>query len=80
MLLMMVAKECNLTPRYFIHTFGDAHIYENHLDGMKEQLSRTPKKRPTLEIADKAFWNLNFEDFELKNYECDEAIKLPIAV
>lgn len=80
MLLMMVAKECNLTPRYFIHTFGDAHIYLNHVEGLKEQLTRTPKKRPTLQIADKSFWELKFEDFELKNYECDDPIKFPIAV
>lgn len=80
MLLMMVAKECNLIPRYFIHTFGDAHIYLNHLDGIKEQLTRTPKKRPTLKIADKGFWDLEFEDFELVDYNCDDPIRFPIAV
>ena len=80
MLLMMVAKECSLTPRHFIHTFGDAHIYLNHTEGLRQQLTRTPHKRPALLIADKPFWDLKFEDFELKNYECDEAIKFPIAV
>ena len=80
MLLMMVARQCGFTPRHFIHTFGDAHIYLNHVDGLKEQLKRTPHKRPTLEIADKPFWDLKFEDFELKDYESDEAIKFPIAV
>jgi len=80
MLLMMVAKECNLTPRYFIHTFGDAHIYSNHIEGLKEQLKRTPKKRPQLKIADKPFWDLAFDDFELTGYECDEPIRFPIAV
>jgi len=80
MLLMMVAKECGLTPRYFIHTFGDAHIYSNHIEGLKEQLTRTPKKRPTLKIADKSFWNLTFEDFELLDYQSDDPIKFPIAV
>lgn len=80
MLLMMVAKECKLVPRYFIHTFGDAHIYLNHLEGLKNQLNRTPKKRPTLMIADKPFWDLKFEDFELKDYHPDEPISLPIAV
>jgi thymidylate synthase len=80
MLLMMIAKECGLTPRYFIHTFGDAHIYSNHIEGLKEQLNRTPKKRPELKIADKPFWDLEFEDFELVGYESDAPIKFPIAV
>lgn len=80
MLLAMVAKECRLTPRYFIHTFGDAHIYLNHIEGLTEQLKRTPHKLPQLKIADKPFWELEFEDFELVGYESDEAIKFPIAV
>ena len=80
MLLMMVAKECGLTPRYFVHTFGDAHIYLNHLEGIKEQLKRVPHKRPTLEIADKSFWDLEFEDFELKDYKHDDPIRFPIAI
>ena len=80
MLLMMVAQECGLTPRHFIHTFGDAHIYLNHIDGLKEQLTRTPHKLPQLKIAKKPFWDLEFEDFELVGYECDEPIKFPIAV
>lgn len=80
MLLSMVAKECKLTPRYFIHTFGDAHIYLNHLDGLKEQLTRTTKKLPQLKIADKPFWDLEFEDFELADYVCDDPIKFAIAV
>lgn len=80
MLLMMIAKECNLTPRFFIHTFGDAHIYSNHIEGLKEQLKRTPKKRPQLKIANKGFWDLEFEDFELTNYEHDDPIRFPIAV
>lgn len=80
MLLMMVAKECGLTARHFVHTFGDAHIYLNHIEGLKEQLSRSPKKRPELKIADKSFWDLEFEDFELVGYESDDPIKFPIAV
>lgn len=79
-LLMMVAKECGLKARYFIHTFGDAHIYLNHIEGLTEQLKREPKKRPELKIADKGFWNLEFEDFELMDYEHDEVIRFPIAV
>lgn len=79
-LLMMVAQECNLTPRYFIHTLGDAHIYKNHVEGLKLQLTRTPHKLPTLKIAKKPFWELKYEDFELVGYEHDEVIKFPIAV
>tara|TARA_A100001015_G_scaffold227879_1_gene257454 strand:+ start:412 stop:1227 length:816 start_codon:yes stop_codon:yes gene_type:complete len=80
LLLMMVAQECELTPRHFVHTFGDTHIYLNHLDGVKEQLSRTPGERPTIEIAKKPFFDLSFEDFTLKNYNPQAHIKLPIAV
>jgi len=79
-LLMMVAQECNLTPRFFVHTVGDAHIYKNHIEGLKLQLTRTPHKLPTLNIAKKPFWELTYEDFELVGYEHDEFIKFPIAV
>lgn len=79
-LLMMLAKECNLTARHFIHTFGDTHIYSNHIDGLKTQIKRSPKKLPELKIADKTFWDLEFEDFELVGYEHDKFIKFPIAV
>jgi thymidylate synthase len=79
-LMMMVAQESGLTPRYFVHTLGDAHIYQNHVEGMKLQLTRTPHKLPTLKIAKKPFWELQFEDFELTGYEHDEFIKFPIAV
>lgn len=80
LLLMMLAKECELTPRYFIHTIGDAHIYKNHLDGVKEQLKRTPKARPQVEIANKGFFDLTFNDFKLTNYIHDEFIKFEVAV
>jgi thymidylate synthase len=80
MLLTMVAQECNLTPRHFIHTFGDAHIYSNHIEGMKKQLTRTPHPLPKLTIAKKPFWKVAFEDFKLENYEHDTAIHFPIAV
>ena len=80
LLLMMVAKECNLKPRYFVHTFGDAHIYKNHIEGLKEQLNRIPTTRPEVQIADKSFFDLEYEDFTLLNYEPQPFIKFPIAV
>lgn len=79
-LMTMVAKECNLTPGIFTHTMGDAHIYLNHVEGLQEQLTRTPKKLPTLEIADKPFWDLKFEDFKVVGYEHDPFIKFKVAV
>ncbi len=79
-LLHMVAQECNLTPRYFVHTLGDAHIYSNHIEGLKEQLTRTPKKLPTLKLNKKPFWEIQFEDFQLENYNHDPFIKFPVAV
>jgi thymidylate synthase len=79
-LLMMFAQEVGLTPGIFVHTIGDCHIYSNHVEGLKEQLTRTPKKLPKLEIANKPFWEIKFEDFHLKDYEHDEYIKFPVAV
>ncbi len=79
-LMMMIAQECNLEPGVFTHTMGDAHIYLNHVEGLELQLTRTPKKLPTLKIAKKPFWDLKFEDFTLENYEHDEFIKFPVAV
>ena len=77
---MMVAQECNLTPGVFVHTLGDAHIYLNHIDGIKEQLTRTPKSLPTVKIAQKPVLDITFDDIELINYEHDAFIKFPIAV
>lgn len=79
-LLMMVAQECNLKPGVFVHTIGDAHIYSNHFEGLKEQLTRTPHPLPQLKIAKKPFWELSFEDFELEGYTHDKFIKFPVAV
>ena len=80
LLLMMIAQECNLKPGHFIHTFGDAHLYTNHMDGIKEQLKRTPGPLPTLKIGKKPLFELIYEDIELTNYECQDFIKFPIAV
>ncbi|MBF0483684.1 MAG: thymidylate synthase [Candidatus Omnitrophica bacterium] len=80
LLLAMVAQECRLTPGVFVHTLGDAHIYLNHIDGLKEQMKRAPKKLPQVKIADKKVLDMKFEDIELIGYEHDPFIKFPIAV
>jgi len=79
-LLSMIAQECGIKPRYFIHTFGDAHIYLNHVEGLKEQLARKPLPQPKLTIAQKPFDQLQYEDFTLENYQSHPAIKFQIAV
>ena len=80
LLLAMMARECNLVPGIFVHTLGDAHIYLNHVDGLKEQLTRIPKSLPQLNIAKKPFFKISFEDMELTRYQHDAFIKFPIAV
>jgi len=79
-LTQMIAQETNLDLGEFSHYINDAHIYENHIDGLKEQIKRTPLTLPTLKINNKPFWNLKFEDFELLNYEHHPMIKFPVAV
>ncbi len=80
LLMMMIAKECDLTPGVFTHTMGDAHIYNNHIDGLKMQLQRTPGKLPRVEIADKPFFDLQFEDFKLIDYAHQGFIKFAVSV
>lgn len=79
-LLTMMAQECGLIPGVFVHTLGDVHIYSNHVEGLKEQLKRTPHPLPRLTLEKKPFWNIRFEDFKLENYEHDDFIKFPVAV
>jgi len=79
-LTMAIANEVGLDYGEFAHTIVDAHIYENHIDGMKEQLTREPRARPILEIADKKLDDLIFEDFTLENYEPHPSIKFEVAV
>lgn len=79
-LTMTIAQETGLKPGIFAHTIVDAHIYENHVDGLKEQLTREPRELPTLEIADKSLDELEFSDFTLKNYNPHDPIKFPVAV
>ncbi len=80
LLMIMVAHECALTPGVFTHTIGDAHIYRNHIDGLKEQLTRKPMLLPRVEIVSKPFEELTFEDFTLLNYKHHPFIKFPISV
>ncbi|MCG8526126.1 MAG: thymidylate synthase [Opitutales bacterium] len=82
LLTMMIAQVCGLKAKEFIHTFGDLHLYENHLDQVDEQLSRTPKALPILKInpAVKDIDSFKFEDFTLEGYDPHPRISAPIAV
>ena len=82
LMLMMVAQVCGLKTGEFIHTFGDLHLYSNHLDQAKLQLAREPRALPTMvinpEVSD--IYSFQYEDFELQNYDPHPSIKAPIAV
>jgi thymidylate synthase len=82
LLTMMVAQVCGLKPGDFVHTFGDTHLYLNHLDQAREQLSRTPRRPPAIALnpAVKDLFQFKYEDFSLENYDPHPAIKAPIAV
>jgi len=80
LLTQMVAQEGGLKPGYFIHTLGDAHIYVNHVEGLKEQLTRPHFELPTVTIAQKPFFDITFDDIQLHNYQSQPFIKFPIAV
>jgi len=80
LLTAMVARECGLVPRYFVHTFGDAHIYLNHVEGVKLQLERTPFPLPRLSLADKPVLEQRYEDIALDGYQHHPFIKFPVAV
>jgi thymidylate synthase len=82
LLTMMVAQVCNLEVGEFIHTFGDAHLYLNHLEQTKLQLTREPKNLPTMLINPnvKDIFSFKYEDFELVDYNSHPTIKAPISV
>ena len=82
LLTMMVAQVCGLGVGDFVHTFGDAHLYLNHLEQTQEQLKRTPYALPTMKInpAVTDIFGFRFEDFELQNYQAHPHIKAPVAV
>ena len=79
---MMIAQVTGLEPGEFIHTLGDAHIYLNHIKQVKEQLSRKPRKLPTLKLNTqiKSIFDFKFEDFELIDYNPMPHIKADVAV
>jgi len=80
LLTMMIAAECELTPRFFVHTFGDAHIYLNHVEGVRRQLGRTPPPPPPVRIASKPIDQICFDDIELVGYRHEPFIRFPVAV
>jgi len=82
LLTHMIAQVCDLEVGDFVHTLGDAHIYSNHMDQVNLQLSRTPKPLPQLKLNPNinSIFDFTFDDIELINYECDGAIKAPVAV
>ncbi len=82
LLTMMVAQVCNLKVGDFVHTFGDAHIYSNHFDQVKLQLSRETKSLPQLKLNPdvKSIFDFKYEDIEVVGYESHPSIKAPIAV
>jgi len=82
LLTMMVAQVCGLQAGDFVHTFGDAHLYSNHMQQVDEQLSRQPFPLPTMHLNPdvKNIFDFRFDDFELQNYQCHPGIKAPIAI
>jgi thymidylate synthase len=82
LLTLMVAQVCDLEAGEFIHTFGDVHIYSNHIEQVQLQLSRKPLPLPTMKLNPeiKNIFDFKFEDFTLENYQFHPAIKAPVAV
>jgi thymidylate synthase len=82
LLTLMVAQVCGFKPGEFIHTFGDTHLYLNHLEQAREQLAREPRTLPTMKLnpAVTDLFAFRYEDFELVGYEPHPAIKAPVAV
>jgi thymidylate synthase len=82
LLTCMVAQVTGLEPGDFVHTFGDAHIYTNHMDQVREQLSRTPRALPRLKLnpGRTDLFAFEYEDVEIEGYDPDPAIRAPVAV
>lgn len=80
LLTEMVALECGLRPRYFIHTFGDAHVYLNHVDGVRDQITREPMRPPRLMLADRSVLSQRSEDVSIVGYDPHPAIRFEVSV
>jgi thymidylate synthase len=82
LLTLMVAQVCDLQPGDFVHTFGDAHLYSNHMEQTREQLSREPHPLPDMRINPEVrnIFEFKFEDFTLEGYDPHPAIKAPVAI
>jgi len=82
LLTMMVAQVCGLAPGDFVHTLGDAHLYRNHLEQARLQLTREPRPLPTMTLNPEveSIFDFRFEDFTLSGYDPHPAIKAPVAV
>mgnify|MGYP002709637451 CR=1 FL=1 len=82
LLLMMIAQVTGLKPKHFIHTFGDVHLYSNHMEQAKEQLTRSPKSLPRMMINPEvtSIFDFKYEDFQLTGYDPEPHIKAPVAV
>ena len=82
LLTLMMAQVCGLQPGDFVHTFGDAHLYSNHMEQTREQLSREPRPLPVMHINPdvRDIFGFRFEDFTLEGYDPHPAIKAPVAV
>jgi thymidylate synthase len=80
LLQAMIANETGKRPRFFVHTLGDAHVYLNHVEGLKTQLARDPLPPPTLVLAHKPVLEMRFEDIALEGYQHHPFIKFPVAV
>jgi thymidylate synthase len=80
LLMAMIAQDCELRPRHFVHVLGDAHIYGNHIEGVKIQLAREPKPLPKLVLAAKPTLAMAFDDVQLVGYEYHPFIKFAVAV
>ena len=82
LLTHLIARECGLEVGEFVHTLGDAHIYSNHIEQVKEQLKRTPKKAPTLWLNPEKehLEDFDVDDIKVIDYDPAPAIKAPVAV